>query len=126
MWGTIIYPDETEQLSPELRAEVMTTTDFSDSLDSGVPAWSRWNSNKHLVSAISSVVSDMAAEMDPRQNIASARARLENAVDLHERIRASGIRLRDDTAAYQNNWISALDKLTAENAADFEFLDLLS
>ncbi|MCH8328486.1 MAG: hypothetical protein IID15_08215 [Candidatus Marinimicrobia bacterium] len=104
----------------------MTTTDFSDSLDSGVPAWSRWNSNKHLVSAISSVVSDMAAEMDPRQNIASARARLENAVDLHERIRASGIRLRDDTAAYQNNWISALDKLTAENAADFEFLDLLS
>ena len=47
LWGTIIYPDETIQLSVNLRTQILTQSPFSAPVASNVE-WTRWDSGKHL------------------------------------------------------------------------------
>ena len=127
LWGTIIFPDETEQLSAELRSEILTTTKFSSHFDTTVgQAWSRWDAGKHLVAAICSIIDDMAHEKDLEKNLMSARQRLERANELHQQIRKSGIYLKDNTNAYQSSWIAAIDEFVETYRTDLDFIKILS
>lgn len=125
LWGTIIYPDETSQLSATLRNQVLTHSPFSGPVASNLP-WPRWESGKHLVYLLAKQFSTMAAETVPRKNVSAAITVLDNALSLHGAIQASNVFLGDNTNAYQANWKAALEDLLKDNGADFDFLDLLS
>jgi len=124
LWGTIIYPDETSQLSATLRNQVLTHSPFSGPVASNLP-WPRWESGKHLVYLLAKQFSTMAAETDPRKNVSAAITVLDNALSLHAAIQASNVFLSDNTNAYQANWKAALEDLLKDNQADFDFYDLL-
>jgi hypothetical protein len=124
LWGTIIYPDETTQLSAALRNQVLTPSPFSGPVASNLP-WPRWDSGKHLVYLLAQQLSTMAAETDPRKNVSSAITVLNNALSLHAAIQASNVFLGDNTNAYQASWKAALEDLLKDNQADFDFLDLV-
>lgn len=127
LWGTIVYPDEIARLSLELQNQVITPSPFSTRISPGPPflPLSRWDTNKHLVSIICSTVTDVASSSDPRSNASAAIAVLERAVDLHGRIAGTGISLRDDTNAYQENWRAAMNDLLTTHSSDFDYLEML-
>lgn len=127
LWGTITYPDEITQLNVALRNQVLTHSPFSTAVSSTPPfvGWPRWDANKHLVSVICSEVSNIAANNDPRANANAAIALLQGAVTLHGNIAASGVTLRDDTNAYQGNWLAAMNDLLINHSSDFDYLALL-
>lgn len=127
LWGTIVYPDETAQLSPDLRDQVLTHSPFFAPVAAGSPSqWPKWDANKHLVHVICSAVAEMAGTQNARANATDAIGRLRAAVALHSAIAHSGVALRDETDAYQANWVAALEQLLAINEDDFEFLSLTS
>ncbi len=128
LWGTITYPDEATQLPSNLWNQVLVHSPFSQLVSSNQPfiKWPRWDANKHLVYSICTVVSDIAANNDPRTNANSAITFLQDAVALHRNIAASGLALRDDTNVYQQNWQDAMNNLLNNNSADFDYLALLS
>lgn len=125
LWGTIIYPDETAQLSSGLRSRVITPSPFSKAVVSN-GTWSRWDSGKHFVYLLAKQFGAMAAEKDPRRNAKLAINILGGAATLHGAIRAKKVFLADNTSAYQANWKAALEDLLQKNVRDFEFLDLLN
>lgn len=125
LWGTIVYPDETSQLSAAIRTQVLTPSPFSAPVSSNLP-WSRWDSGKHLVYILAKQISAMAAEKDPRKNAKKAIALLNNALSLHTAIEQSNVFLTDNTNAYQANWKAALEDLLKDHQSDFDFFDLMS
>jgi len=127
IWGTIVYPDEIARLSLELQNQVLTPSPFSTRISPGPPflPFSRWDANKHLVSIICSTVRDIATTNDPRSNANTAISILERAVELHGRIAGTGIVLRDDTSAYQENWRAAMSDLLITHSSDFDYLEML-
>ncbi len=125
LWGTIIYPDEVEQLPSDLRDRILTTTEYSEELIGRRGAeWSRWSANKHLVDMIIQSTTEIASQDNPLDCAASAQSILENAVSHLEEILDVGIELRDDSSSYQANWILAIDALLKNRADDFSFLEL--
>lgn len=124
LWGTVIYPDETAQLTPALRAEVITPTEYSAQVTAGLP-WDRWDANKHFMAIVGRSVGSASSNTDPLVCAATASSVLERATTLHGRIAATGVILRDNTFAYQNNWRRSLQQLVTESRADFEYLSLL-
>lgn len=125
LWGTIVYPDETSQLSATLRNQVWTPSPFSTPVPSGLP-WTRWDANKHLVYVLEQQYSSMATEPDPRKNLAAAIGILDGALALHTLIQQSNVFLADRTNTYQANWKLALEDLLKDNKADFDFLALMA
>lgn len=125
LWGTIIYPDESIQLPPDLRDAVLTpSSPFSAPVFSNV-AWSRWDANKHLVYVLCNTIGELANEHDPRENGNQALSLLDSAVKLHAKIAESGLSLKDDTSAYQSNWHAAMQELLDKRSDEFDYLDLL-
>jgi hypothetical protein len=118
LWGTIIRPDETAQLPSSLRDQVLTHSPFDT-------PWDRWQANKHLVYVVGTALAGIAAQTDPRQCCALAVSILQNAVALHGSIAAQNLDLRDETAAYQANWMAAINDLLTTRVQDFEYFDLL-
>lgn len=121
LWGTIVYPDETVQLKPAIRSRILTQSPFSTPTSSNL-TWNQWDANKHLVNIICSTVSEIAAIDDPRENARAAIKILEEAVALHKSI---GIKLRDNTNAYQENWRLAMVDLLTNHSDDFDYLEML-
>ncbi len=122
LWGTIIHPDETVRLPPNLRDQVLTLSPFSIPVTSNLP-WSRWDSGKHLVYMLAKQFTAMATEKDPRKNAQTAIDLLDRAISLHADIQKIES-LGDNTSAYQANWKAALEELLRENQGDFDFFDL--
>jgi len=127
LWGTIVYPDEIVQLSPDIRSEVFTPSPFSPrSVIGTLMPWDRWLANKHLVYLICSTVAELATNRNARENAQRVIEILEGAVGLHSRIAASNVTLVDDTSIYQGRWAGALRDLLAQSSSDFEYLELLA
>ena len=128
LWGTIICPDEIIQLPPALQSQVLTHSPFSSRLSSSrsFAGWPLWDSNKHIVHAICSQVSAIAANSDPRANAQAAIILLERAVALHRSVATTGVPLRDNTNTYQENWRLAMNDLLSGHSRDFAYLALLS
>lgn len=124
LWGTIVYPDETIQLKPALRNQVLTQSPFSTPTTSNLQ-WGQWEANKHLVNIICSTVAEIAATDDPRKNASDAINILEGALALHASIADAGVKLRDNTSAYQKNWLLAMRDLINNHSDDYDYLEML-
>ena len=127
LWGTIVFPDETAQLSQALRSQVIIHSPHSRIIagSPGLP-WQKREASKHLVHVIAEAVSPLAEGADARQGMISTVAWLRAAVALHAQIRDSGLMLRDNTGAYQSAWTSAGTRILAQNADDYDWLEALS
>ncbi len=124
LWGTIIYPDETGQLTPQLRNQILTPSPFCAAPIAG-HAWPRWDSGKHLVNVLSSTFAQMSGVQNPRDNARSAIDRLRQAIAIHQQIEQSGLFLADSTNAYQDNWRLAMEDVLNNRSGDYDYLDLL-
>jgi hypothetical protein len=125
LWGTIVFPDEAVRLTQQLYQRVITHSNFSASLDpSNALAW-RWEANKHLLNVIGSSVQGIASNVDPRSALIAAVGVLDEAINIHQEIKDTGLKLVDSTNIYQKNWRSALLSLSTKNASDFDFLEML-
>jgi hypothetical protein len=118
LWGTIIHPDETSQLSQNLAGQILTPSPFTN-------PWSRWQANKHLLHCVGTRIAAMAPTLDPQTNIQTARTVLNGAVAIHTAIAAAGLQMKDGSNSYQQSWRLALDDLQANNQADFDYLTLM-
>lgn len=125
LWGTIVYPDETAQLTASIRQQVLTASPFSGAVAAGA-AWPRWDAGKHMVFLLASVISQLSQVNGARASAQAAALRLQNAVQLHQAIQQIGLFLSDSTNTYQENWRLALQDLLQNNSPDFDFLELLS
>ncbi|MGE3507252.1 MAG: hypothetical protein AB7N65_00020 [Vicinamibacterales bacterium] len=126
LWGTVVYPDETQQMSPALRSEIVTATSFCDAvIATPSMAWSRWEAGKHLVCALSETYAELAIQSTARSSAEAAKQRLANAVALYGQIRSYGLQPKDSADAYQENWRLALTDILAIRSADYDFLELL-
>ncbi len=128
LWGTIIYPDEIDRLTPTMRNQVLTPSPFSSQVSSKPPftAWTQWAAKKHMVYIICSAVSTIANNSDPLVNANTAIAQLQGAVNLHGNIASTGMTLRDNTNTYQENWRLAMTELINTRSVDYNYLALLS
>ena len=124
LWGTIVYPDETVQLTAGLRERVLTLSPYSEPVGAGL-AWPKWDSNKHLIYMVANQASECAAKGSAREIASHVRGRLRAAVRLHNEIRSRRINLRDRTDDYQAGWASAVNELLKKNKDDFDFLEMI-
>jgi hypothetical protein len=124
LWGTIVFPDETALLSHNVLAQVLTPSPFAPN---PLPAtWGKTNATKHLAFTICKGIESVANNSAPASCRQAAQAILDTAVTLHKDIlQTYGITLKDETAAYQANWRSALAILEQKHGDDFEFLAML-
>ena len=126
LWGTIVYPDETQQVSAALRAQVLTPTSFCSPVVATPPTpWSRWDAGKHLVCALAETYSELSALATARLSAAAAGPRLAAAVALYGQIRLGGLQPKDSADAYQENWRLALADVLASRSSDYDFLEML-
>jgi hypothetical protein len=127
LWGTIVYPDEVAFLPSDLARQVVVHSPFSAPVSGTSPflAWPRWDANKHLVYTICQTVGEITRAAGPRVAAQAAISILDAAITLHTRIAAPGLRLRDNTAAYQIPWRNAMRRLLSEHGNDFDYLELL-
>ena len=123
LWGTLIFPDESQQLREDLRSLILTQSPFSQQLTPGL--WSRWDANKHLIYLICSTIDSMSDTATARECCERALEILDNAIDRHEDIEEELIDLKDDTNIYQESWRDAVRRLLADNGDDFDFLELM-
>jgi hypothetical protein len=123
LWGTIVHPDETLQLSATLQSRVMQHSPHSQNIMSGI-SWQKRDASKHLVHSIASATDPMAQIVNARRAMTSAVAALVNANAIHTAIRSEGVRLRDNTDTYQSPWAAAGTRLLAQNADDYDWLEL--
>lgn len=124
LWGTIIYQDETRLLPTALQTSVLQTSPFSAQVGMGLD-WDKWSACKHLLSIISDELTALSGLAGTPAAFARAKDLLANAVANLNSIAATGIALRDDSDAYQANWLSALEAIEKEEQSGLEYLALL-
>lgn len=123
LWGTIVHPDETLQLTGPLPGQVMQHSPYSQNLAPGIP-WSKRDASKHLVHMIATATDPLAQMLNARQAMTAAVAALRSANALHTAIRNAGIQLRDSTDTYQAPWAAAGTRMLAQNNDDYDWLEL--
>ena len=123
LWGTIVYPDEIQPLSVSLRNTIHTASPFSTQRFQTFLPWSKWSSYKHLLFVIGGTLNGIGEVATPRERLQYARNILQNALDLHGRI---SLELKDNTDAYQGNWIEVIDNLMENNSEDYDYLRMLT
>jgi len=125
LWGRIIHPDETAQLTAALVSRIMAQSPFSvPTTRAGVP-WSKWDANKHLVHVICESITPLANLRDARRAMNAAGAILEDAVRLHGTVLRDGVRLKDNTSAYQRAWSAAGARMLQDNSDDYDYLEMI-
>lgn len=126
LWSTIVYPDETEQLSASTRKKVITPSSFSSPVEkAGAPKWAKWDAYKHLVTVIGTRYGALASTGSAKENSRAIMNQLVEAVALHQTIANEGITLKDKCNLYQQNWLDSVTELLSKRSDDFEFLELL-
>ena len=125
LWGTIIYPDETQQLPPEVATSILTQSVYSTPTKKNLP-WTKWDSKKHLVSVIGEMVARIAETATPVASANAALHVLDSAVAAHHQIRGARLVLADKTAVYQAAWAEALRSLLTSRKDDYDFIGQIS
>lgn len=123
LWGTIVYPDEVRGLNANLRNTIFSASPFSPQSFQTFLPWPKWSSYKHLLFVIGETLNDIAGIVTPRKRLQYAKDILQNASRLHESIPDE---LKDNTDAYQENWVEVIDKLVKDNSEDYEYLGMLT
>ncbi len=123
LWGTIVYPDEFIRLSPTLRGQILNPSPFH-SITPNPPyiALPKWDSLKHLVYVIGSNITVIAGLQNARQRANAAITSLNQSLTIH---RSIPFQLGDNTAAYQQNWLRAVNNLLSTRLGDYDYLDML-
>lgn len=126
LWGTIVYPDESVQLSATLRAAVLApSTPFCGPVHATPPrSWSSWDAKKHMLCVQAQTFASLAKSKTARAAATAAGKQLKEAVALHARIKNARLKLKDNTNAYQENWRLALSDLLKHRSADFDYMEL--
>jgi hypothetical protein len=124
LWGTIVYPDETTQLSATLRARVMLQSPLSTPTVSSLP-WKKWDAYQHFIHMIARAIQRNADLRNARKAMSVAVKTLETAAALHVQIRKTGLQLRDNTASYQPVWAKAGKELLSKKSNDFDYLEMI-
>jgi hypothetical protein len=122
LWGTIVYPDEIQPLDVKLRNIIHTASPFSPESFQNLLPWAKWSSYKHLLYVIGDTLIGIGDDATPRERLQYARDILQNALKLHRKI---PLELKDNSDAYQGNWIEVIDKLTKSNSEDYDYLSML-
>jgi hypothetical protein len=126
LWGTVVYPDETQVMSTALRSQVLTATSFCGAVMATPPTpWAKWEAGKHLVCALAETSAALAALATARASVDAAMQRLSGAVALYGQIRQTGLQLKDSSDAYQENWRLALSDVLSTRSADYDYLELM-
>lgn len=124
LWGTIVFPDETALLPPQIQSQIFEPTPFAP-----IPlpqTWSKTDATKHLTYSICKGIETVASHQGFAACRHAAETILDAAVALHTQIAVQhAIHLRDDAACYQANWRAALNILAQNHGDDFEYLELL-
>jgi hypothetical protein len=123
LWGTIVHPDETLQLSAALQSQVMRHSPYSQNLTSGI-TWPKREASKHLLHMIASATDPLAEMVNARQAMTAVVASLVSSNALHTAIKTAGVQLRDNTDSYQSSWAAAGTRLLAQNTSDYDWLEL--
>ncbi len=122
LWGTIVDPDESRQLSAGLRNQIMIDSPYYHS-----PHYhGSWSANPHLVYAVCSSLMEISRLRTVRRRFSASLDLLRGACNLHQQIRDEGILLKDDANAYQEIWLDVLERLLTGQAADYQYLALVS
>lgn len=125
LWGTIVYPDELLQLTPAMRAQVLTPTPHSKGVGgAGIVSWSKRDAQKHLVQTIIEEAALLSSMKDARKAMQATVAKMQSAIQLHDNIKSVGIQLKDKTDRYQAAWAAAGTRMLANNAEDYDWLEM--
>ena len=126
LWGTVVYPDETQAMSMAIRTQVLTATSFCEAvMATPSTAWPRWEAGKHLVCALAETFAELAALPTARASADAAIQRLASAVTLYGQIRQTVLQLKDSSDAYQENWRLAVADVVSNRSADYDYLELI-
>ncbi len=123
LWGTIVHPDETVQLSSMTRAQVLTPSPFASMpLQSN---WSKTQSKQHLVYVVADLVDLVASETSFAAKGTRVRDALRGAIEQHRMIATAGLTLKDNAAVYQPSWLAAFEDFQSLHEDDLYLAELL-
>lgn len=133
LWGTMVCPDELDQLDARVLERVMTHTPFSQALaraaKPSLVAWGKGESKRHMVHVVASKVAALAAFPTARECARAAVAHLTSAEALHAEI--ANLRLpiplkTESKNTYQTVWRRVAEKILVKRADDYSYLELLA
>lgn len=125
LWGTIVYQDETLQLQTSLQSKILVTSPFSAQQVGMRLDWDKWNAHKHLVSVICDELTALTGDSGKTAAFVHSVDLLSEAVGNLKTIAATGVKLRDNADAYQQNWLTALTGIQTDEKESLDFLTLL-
>lgn len=131
LWGTMVSPDELDQLDPAMLAKVMIHTPFSQALANAtkpsLATWGKGDSKRHMVHVVASKVATLASHPTARACAQAAVAHLARAEALHAEIARLRLPIPLKTESkntYQTAWRKVLERLLVEQADDYSYLEL--
>lgn len=126
LWGTVVYPNEVARMDAQLRAEALTSTEYSPSFENLDAVWKKGLADRHLVASICQEIETISELGSATEAAKYAINRLVRAESLYGRIKNAVGSLRDNSNAYHLNWKEALDEFLVEGKDDLAYLDLIS
>lgn len=123
LWGTIVHPDETGQLSAAWRQRVMQLSPYSQMAARLGTHWSGRDAQKHMVHVITEAVAPLAKLKNARRAMNSTVAMLRTAAAMHRTLQREGIQLRDNTGAYQAPWSEAGGRMLNDLREEYDYLE---
>lgn len=129
LWSSFVFPEELQPLPKELRERVITNSKWVsiDPKDDNyfVAQVSKWDTNKHLIYMIGSVVSELQSVRNPRKIALQVLDILQEAKSLHAEI-ASVVAVKDGANLHTTCWRQVLSEILESKASDYQYLELIS
>lgn len=122
LWGTIVYPDEIQPLNANTRNTIHTASPFCPGNFQSLIPWAKWSSHKHLLFVIGETLNNISRIATTIKRLQYANDILQNALNVYGGISST---LKDNTNAYQENWMRVINMLTQNNSADYDYLSML-
>ena len=128
LWGTIIYPDELNQLPEELFDRVVDNSPFSaGSVEKARPLpWRRWDANKHLVFKISERLT-LLSQQSIETRLSEVKSIIERAINLYQEVNDNiNGRVQDNADKYHPDWLESINYIEENQSDDYDLLNLLA
>ncbi|UYN89192.1 MAG: hypothetical protein KIT08_08835 [Anaerolineales bacterium] len=126
LWGTLVYPNEIVRMNAKLRAEALTSTEYSPSLENLDAVWKKGQADRHLVASICREIETISRLGGVSEAAKYAINKLAHAESLYGRIKNTVGTLRDSSNAYHSNWKEALENLLIEGKDDLDYLEMIA
>lgn len=133
LWGTMVCPDELDQLGPRMLEKVMVHSPFSQALAKAtkpsLATWGKGDSKRHLVHVVASKVTTLASYPTARECAQAAVAHLVLAEALHAEIASLRLPIplkAESRNTYQTAWRKLAERILIEQADDYAYLELIA